>query len=211
VIVAFKRRSGTEVSMCVRALLAVSLLTVVVVVAGCAGESRYVTADEVTDELNAEFSDTDFRLMANEIADSFVRCPAVGGQETPPRVAMLGIKNSTSEYINTDNIADKIMLALMRTGKVQMVDRAILGDVTRELKLSESGFVDPQFYKSFGMAASADLLMTGELTSIEKREGRKTLMWYRLSVRLVDVETTTVVCMEEKEIKKESVRGIFGM
>ena len=196
--------------MFARAFLVVSLLCAFSVLTGCAGESRYVSADEVTNELNAQFSDTDFRMMANEIADSFVRCPAVGGRENPPRIAPMGIKNSTSEYINTDNIADKIMLALMRTGKVQMVDRAILDDVVKELKLSESGFVDPKYYKSFGMAASADLLMTGELTSIEKREGRKTVMWYRLSVRLVDVETTTVVCMEEKEIKKESMRGLFG-
>jgi hypothetical protein len=91
------------------------------------------------------------------------------------------------------------------------VDRAVLQDIQKELKLSESGFVDPEYYKSFGKAASADMLLTGELTSIEKREGRKTLMWYRLSMRLVELETTVVVWMDEKEIKKESLRSIFGM
>jgi uncharacterized protein (TIGR02722 family) len=177
---------------------------------GCAGSSRYVSPDETT-QMGAGFSDTDFRMMADEMADSMVRSKSVGGQETPPRVALLSIENKTSEYLDTDAIADKIILAVMRTGKAHMVDRKILAEIQKELKLSESGFVDPQYIKSFGKAASADLLLTGELTSIEKREGRTTLMWYRLSMRLVDPETTLVVWMDEKEIKKESMRSIFGM
>ena len=188
----------------------VSLVAVAAVLGGCAGQSRYISPDDTT-QVNAEFSDTDFRMMANELADSMVRSDGVGGHETPPRIALLNITNKTSEYIDTNAIADKIILAVMRTGRAQMVDRAILDQIQSELRLSESGFVAPSMYKSFGKAASADMLLTVELTSIEKREGRTTLMWYRLSMRLVDLETTLVVWMDEVEIKKESTRGIFGM
>lgn len=188
----------------------VCALGTLLVLSGCAGQSRYVSPDETT-QMGADFSDTDFKMMANELADSMVSSPAVGGLATPPRIALLNIENRTSEYIDTNAIADKIILAVMRTGKAHMVDRATLSDITKELKLSESGFVDPGMYKNFGKAASADLLLAGALTSIEKKEGRKTLMWYRLSMRLVELETTVVVWMDEKEIKKESMRGIFGM
>lgn len=184
------------------------LIFLSLVLFGCAGSSRYVSPDEVN-QFDDKYSETDMRMMGQEMAASIVANKEIAGRETSCTIGLLHIDNRTSEYIDTDAIADKIMVALLKTGKVKFVDRKILDDIFKELGLSSSGFIDPSQIQKAGKALSANYFLTGQLESIHKEDRRQSLTFYRLSMRLVNTETTEIVWADEKELKKLKTKGIL--
>lgn len=174
---------------------------------GCAGTGPYVVEGEVS-EFDDKFSDTDMKMMAEEMAQSILRIPAIGGYEGIPTLAIDKIELKTQgEHINTEMITKKIMYALLNTGRLQFVDREIWDEISTELKLSQSGLMDQERAKK-AKFIGADFLLTGELSSIVKVSGRTRMTFYSLSMRLTDVETTAIIWAGEKEIKKQHTQSI---
>jgi hypothetical protein len=154
--------------------------------------------------MGAEYSDTDMRTMAQSMYNSLqTRLVNIRPPESPtPVVALLRVDNKTTEHIDTDMISDKLQVELLRAGTLRFVDRKRIKDMAAEFDLGGSGFIDPEKAKSAGKALGADYFLYGELGSIKKSEGRTKLMYYRLSMKLTDVETDEVVWAEDYEVKK---------
>jgi PBP1b-binding outer membrane lipoprotein LpoB len=82
----------------------------------------------------------------------------------------------------------------------------------------ESGRVDPNLIRQFGKQIGADAVMYGNLRSIEKERqrslesgGKKTEdVYYKFTLEVVNIETSEVIWMEEKEIRKSKKTGLFG-
>jgi uncharacterized protein (TIGR02722 family) len=170
---------------------------------GCAGKSVYVAPGETT-QMGADFSDTDMRTMAQSMYNSLQeRLVKIRGADAPvPVVALLRVDNKTSEHIDTDMIADKLQIELLRAGTLRFVDRTRIRDMAKEFDLGASGFINPDMAKSAGKALGADYFLYGELGSIKKAEGKTRLNYYRLSMKLTDVETNEVLWAEDFEVKK---------
>jgi uncharacterized protein (TIGR02722 family) len=188
-----------------------ALLFAVPFVFGCAtGRSAYVDTS-VVDEKGAQFGDTDMKLMAEEIVSQLLQAPFLERVEKPASISIVGINNETSEFVNTDEIADKIMVALINSGSgaFEFVDRQMLEETMKEFELGTSGIVSTEEATRLGRAAGVDFLMTGALSSITKVDRKEDQRFYRLSVRLVDVERNTVAWVSEKEIRKVAKKGVL--
>lgn len=61
-----------------------------------------------------------------------------------------------------------------------------------------------------GKQVGADYLLFGDIASIVKRAGRDTDVYYKFTLNLVDVQTGIIEWTDEKEIRKEARRPIFG-
>lgn len=172
-------------------------------VLGCAGKSVYVAPGETT-QMDAEFSDTDMRTMAQSMYNSLQSRLAriMPADAEVPVVALLSIKNKTSEHIDTDMVADKLQIEMLRAGTLRFVDRTKIKAMAHEFDLGGSGFLDPASAKSAGKALGADFFLYGELGSIKKREGKTHLNYYRLSMKLTDAETNEIVWADDYEVKK---------
>jgi uncharacterized protein (TIGR02722 family) len=180
-------------------------------VLGCAtGKSAYVDPNTV-DEKGAQFGDTDMKLMAEEMVSDLMQAPFLERVEKPASISIVGIANKTSEFVNTDDIADKIMVALIRSGSgvFEFVDRSMLEETMREFELGSSGVVSTAEATKLGRAAGVNFLMTGSLSSITKIDRKEDQRFYRLSVRLVDVERNTVAWVQEKEVRKVAKKGVL--
>lgn len=182
-----------------------------VAAAGCASKSVYVPAGETT-QMGAELSDTDIRDMAQAMYNSLQsRLVTIRGADAPVAVvALLEVRNKTSEHIDTDMVADKLQIELLRAGTMRFVDRTRIMDMSAEFDLAESGFIDPAKAKSAGKALGADYFLYGEVGSIKKTEGRTKLNYYRLSMKLTDIETNEVLWAEDFETKKMYTKPGFG-
>lgn len=172
-------------------------------VSGCSGKSVYVAPGETT-QMDADFSDTDMRTMAQSMYNSLQSRLAnlMPAEAEVPVVALLSIKNKTSEHIDTDMVADKLQIELLRAGTLRFVDRSKIREMAHEFDLGGSGFVDPSRAKSAGKALGADYFLYGELGSIKKSEGKTQLNYYRLSMKLTDAETNEIVWADDYEVKK---------
>lgn len=172
----------------------------------CAG-TRYITPDTVT-KYDSKFSDTDLNIMSSYMAESLGSSDVIAGEEKKV-MGLLHIKNKTSEHINSDGIADKLMVNLLKTGKVKFANRENLKELIEEQRLSAMGVVDESKAKEIGNLYGIDYFLSGFIESIEKKSSRSELTYYRLSLKLTNVETGEIVWADEAEIKKKSSKHIM--
>ena len=195
----------------VRNRLPAGLLVVAVTsLCSCSGSSVYVPTASVTQ--TGTFSDTDMRMMATAMYASLQkRLAAIAPMDSvkPPVVALVHLNNKTSEHIDTDAIADKLQIEMMKAGSLRFVDRSKLQEVSKEYDLGGSGMINPETAKKAGNVTGADFLLTGDIGSIVKSSGREQINFYRLSMRLVSVETDELVWADDFELKKSSTKGIL--
>jgi hypothetical protein len=142
---------------------------------------------------------------------SLVQYPGIANGRRPV-VQVSKVANRTSEHIDTKSISDKIRTALINTGKVRFT---AVSDVNREMLdnldyQSSSGVVDPKTAKRAGKQVGADYLLFGDIASIVKRAGRESDVYYKFTLNLVDVQTGIIEWTDEREIRKQATRPIFG-
>jgi len=116
------------------------------------------------------------------------------------------LKNSTSEHIDMQSLADKIQTQLVNTGKFAFVDRAARQDVAEEYEYQQSGYVNPSVAKGPGQQAAPDYILTGDLASIVQRVGGDEFIYYKMTAKLTNIRTGILEWTDEKELKKKFVK-----
>lgn len=187
-------------------ILPVCLCALLLFSSSCA-TSSYVRVDEVT-EWDYSFSDTDMKLVAEKMVYSISSADIKGGTGKP-KLAFLRIGNRTSQHIDTEAIGEKIMVALLKLGKVNIVDRELLSNMAKENALVNLQRIDVCDAVQLGKLVGADYFLAGDIMSIEKTSGTKTIAYYKLTLRLVDVNTSLIAWADEMELKKISKKGYF--
>jgi len=173
------------------------------------GTSIYQDTNTV-DTRTAGVSDTDIKMLTDEIINDLLVHPAITRMELPVTISLLRIVNNTSEFVDTDAlIGDKIITSLIRNGAgtFEFVDRDLVDAAIQEAELGSSGLVSQDEATQLGRMAGARLLMTGELTSIRSADSRTDQRYYKLNLRLVDTERNTIVWINEKDIRKATQKG----
>lgn len=194
-----------------KALQCFLLVCLLCAMISCAGQSVYHDAGETT-QMGADFSDTDHRMMATYMYSSLQsRLSKIMSPDAPtPVVALLRVDNRTSEHIDTDVIIDKLQINMIKAGTLRFVDRSRIQAHAQEWDWGSGGMISSESVKQAGNVLGADYLIAGDLTSIKKYEGRTQLSYYRVSLRMLDVETTEVVWADEYEIKKKAKKGLLN-
>jgi penicillin-binding protein activator len=189
----------------------VVLLTAALMAGACArGPSiRYGDPTKV-ETLTDEYGSTDLQGISERMVQSLVRHPVIMNGDRPV-VQVSTVKNKTTEHIDTKTLTDKIRTALLKTGMVRFT---AVSDASRELSdtldYQRSGAVDRKSAKRVGKQVGADYILVGEIDSIVKSDGRRSDVYYKFNLNLVDVESGLIEWADEKEIRKESTRPLVG-
>lgn len=173
------------------------------------GTSTYVSTTS-TAQISDKFSNTDLRIMSQEIHNSIInRLDVIRRNfDQTPVIALIGIRNNTTEYIDTEDIADKLQINLIQAGSLRFVDRSVLNDMIKQFDLKTTGLMDPNSAKEAGRVMGNDLFLIGDLTSIVAQDRRTRETFYRLSMRLIDAETNEIIWADESEVKKQTRRNM---
>jgi len=178
----------------------------VVALAGCANKTVVsygdATAVETTD---INFGSTDLQKVATQMTESLILSPVVGTltADTRPIVFVERIKNKTSEHIDTESITDSISTKLLRSGKFRFVDMGRVAAVREQLNYQQNGgMVNPSKAIAFGKQVGAQYMLYGNLASIVKSTKDKTDVYYKFTMRLMDLESGLVEWADETEIRK---------
>ena len=183
--------------------LVFATLIVAISIMGCgSGSSVYVREDTVTKTMT--YNDTDLKQLAEQMVSSLLRSDEVRSG-AKPKIWVMDIKNATSEYIDGQGILDKISVALIKSGKVRLVDRSILEKIAHEKMRVDLSRIDVEDAVKLGKVAGADYVLTGNLMSIEQKDSGmftdKKMVYYKFTMRLVGMDSE-IAWMEEKELKK---------
>lgn len=187
-------------------IFATTLSIALLALAGCTNKSvvRYgdATAVETT---NVNFGSTDLQKVASQMTDSLLLSPVVGTltENSRPILFVERIKNKTSEHIDTESITDSLSTKLLRSGKFRFVDMARVSSVREQLEFQQnSGMVDTSKAIAFGQQVGAQYMLYGNLASIVKSNKDKSDIYYKFTLRLIDLKSGLVEWADETEIRK---------
>lgn len=181
--------------------------------AGCASKVQYGDAKSV-ETTTTGFGSTDLQQIASKMVDSVLSFPPIVEvtAKKRPVIFVETIKNKTSEHIDTESVTDTISTKLLRSGKFRFVDMTKVEEVRDQLDYqSDSGMVDPSKAVKMGRQIGAEYMMYGNLSSIVKREGDTKDVYYKFTLKLMDLQSGLIEWSDEKEIRKTKEKSLFGL
>jgi hypothetical protein len=174
--------------------------------AGCGGPKAFTKGDyddpTRVELLDDKFNEADMQQMSETIVKAMVSCPYIEKAEKPPVVIVEKVKNKTQEHIDTESLTDMIRTALIKSGKVRFVNKAERGTLEEEYQYNESGAINPQTQKKKGKQIGADYILSGALATNVQEVGKDKFIYYKLTMNLTNLETSTIDCSEEKQVRK---------
>ncbi|MBI4578020.1 MAG: penicillin-binding protein activator LpoB [Planctomycetes bacterium] len=170
-------------------------------------------ADRPYDE---HYGHTDMNRAVERFAGSLLAHPVIKDREDRPVLVTLGIRNRTSEHIDTTAFVDKLETALLKSGKIRLVNREARAGLEEEIAYQNSGRVTEEQRSRLGDQLGATYVITGTFHSIEKEEARQVratrgeLVYYQLVLELTDLASSSIEWKDEVEIVREGRRPIIG-
>ncbi|MGB1464990.1 MAG: penicillin-binding protein activator LpoB [Alcanivorax nanhaiticus] len=194
-------------------LLTIMMLGAALVLSGCASKVDYGDA-QGRETVNTDFGSTDLQMIAAKMVDDMLVFPPIVQltQNRRPVVFVDSIKNKTTEHVDTESITDTIQSKLLNSGKFRFVDMTKVESVRQQLDYqSESGLVDPNTAAQMGRQIGAEFMMYGNFSSIVKREGSTKDVYYKFTLKLMNIQTGIIEWANEKEIRKTKTKSLFGL
>ena len=194
-------------------VLSMMMLGAALVLSGCASKVDYGDA-QGRETVNTDFGSTDLQMIAAKMVDDMLVFPPIVQltQSRRPVVFVDSIKNKTTEHVDTESITDTIQSKLLNSGKFRFVDMTKVESVREQLDYqSESGLVDPSTAAQMGRQIGAEFMMYGNFSSIVKRDGSTKDVYYKFTLKLMNIQTGIIEWANEKEIRKTRTKSLFGL
>ncbi len=179
--------------------------------ASCSTKISYGDATSV-ETTTTGFGSTDLQTIAEKLVDDLITFPPVVQMtsERRPVVFVDKIKNKTTEHIDTESITDTIQTKLLQSGKFRFVDMTTVQAVQEQMKFQmDSGMVDSNKAAAFGKQTGAEFMLYGNMSSIVKRRNDTKDVYYKFTLKLVNLESGIIEWASEKEIRKSSEKTFF--
>lgn len=179
---------------------------------GCA-TTRTIDPDASV-HYDASYDFADKKKIVDHLSDSLLTF--VDGSNVRPVLISYGIGNQTSEHINTSGISDDIRLALVQSGRYQIINETERTSIADEASYQQAGNVPVGDRVIQGRQLGANYILAGTLRSIVKKQPRqirltkRKLVYYSLNLELTDVTTGAVSWADKVEIARESSQPIIG-
>lgn len=196
-----------------RRVLTMMMLGAAVALSGCASSVNYGDA-QARETVNTDFGSTDLQMIASKMVDDMLVFPPIVQltQNRRPVAYVDGIKNKTTEHIDTESITDTIQSKLLNSGKFRFADMTKVASVRQQLDYqNQSGLVDPSTAAQMGRQIGAEFMMYGNFSSIVKRDGSTKDVYYKFTLKLMNVQTGIIEWANEKEIRKTQNKSLFGL
>jgi uncharacterized protein (TIGR02722 family) len=185
----------------------------VLFLAACANKVSYEDAGEV-ETVTTEFGSTDLQQISITLVDSLLTTDHIVKilEGKRPVLFIDGIKNKTSEHIDTESITDTISTKLINSGKFRFVDMTKVESVKKQYKYqTNSGLVNQDTAVKVGRQIGAEYMLYGNLSSIVKRDSKTKDVYSKFTLKLMDIESGIIEWQGEKEIRKQKNKTLFGL
>lgn len=190
----------------------IALLGLAVILGGCSNKVSYGDAQAV-ETTTIDFGSTDLQTIAGEMVDSMMASGSVSyiTREQRPIVFVERIKNKTSEHIDTESITDTISTKMLNSGKFRFVDMDRVESVRDQLNFQNNDeLVNQSSAIQFGKMVGAQYMLYGNLSSIVKKDGSDEDVYYKMTMRLMDLESGLIEWADETEIRKQQSKSLLG-
>ncbi len=172
----------------------------------CSTQVKRVGVDTDID-LSGEWNDVDSRLVAEEITKDVLSRPWYARYSADiaktPVVIVGGVRNDSSEHINTVTFIKDIEAAMVNSARLDVVAGSDQQSLLREERENQDLYVSEETRKRLGNELGADVMLLGTISTIEDVEGRRRVRYYQVDMELIDIETNRKLWIGQKKIKKD--------
>ena len=176
--------------------------------AGCATTVEYGDATS-SKPISTGFGSSDLQQIAATMVDSMLMDEVLQdiSADGPPLLVVDKVKNKTMQHIDTESVTDSIRTKLIRSRKFSFQDRTTEGALNEELAYQQVASKDPI---ASGQQDAPQYMLTSNLSEIEQNQGRLQDVYYKYTMSLRDLKSGRLIWADEKEIRKQKTRSIFG-
>ena len=176
--------------------------------AGCATTVEYGDATS-SKPIDVGFGSSDLQQIAATMVDSMLMDEVLQdiSADGPPLLVVDKVKNKTMQHIDTESVTDSIRTKLIRSRKFSFQDRTTEAALSEELAYQQAAATDPV---AAGQQDAPRYMLTSNLSQIEQDQGRLTDVYYKFTMSLRDMKSGRLIWADEKEIRKQKTRSVFG-
>ncbi len=118
-------------------------------------------------------------------------------EQKKTKIAVVPFQDLSNDTVTTFGkyIAEELTTALFSSGKFNIVERNLLNKVLDELKLAQTGAVDPSSAKELGKITGVDAVVTGTIQDLVNRVA--------VNCRLIETQTGNIFAAASEKITKD--------
>lgn len=185
-----------------------------VLLAACGTRVTRMEVDEVRD-LSGRWNDTDSRLVADAMIRDCLNHTWLPQFSTragrQPDLILGQVRNRSSEHISIETFTKDLERALINSGRANFVASAEERLPLRQERKDQESHALPESRKSPGMEAGADFMLSGSINSIIDQEGKEKVVYYQVTLELIDLSDNRKVWIGDHKIKKFVDRSRFKL
>lgn len=171
----------------------------------CSRQVTRVSPDQQID-LSGRWNDTDSKLTAEALIEQLLTRNWIENYQQEmgkkPVVIVGLITNKSSEHIDSDTYIKDIEKAILNDGRVRLVQAGAKRESLREERADQQDFASKATIKKWGQELGADFILQGDISSIIDSYKKEKVRYYQLNLELTNLETSELVWMGDKKIKK---------
>ncbi|MDR1229109.1 MAG: penicillin-binding protein activator LpoB [Azoarcus sp.] len=188
------------------ALLALSLSACVTTNSPTTGQGQGVSYGDAkaVETVSTDLGSTDIQTTSEKMTQSLLQTPLLQDIVRQRGLLMASpVENKTSEYFDTKLITDTVLSQLQKNGVRYVIAGDEMQNQVDELRRqNQSGLYKKSSTAKVGNMQGAQYRLDGSVSSIVKRGGGVKDVYYKINMRLIEIESGVVEWSDEKEIRK---------
>lgn len=171
------------------------------------GDVSYADPKAV-ETVTTDLGSTDIQVIAEKMTGSLIQHPVIQELIRKRQLLMASpVKNKTSEYFDTRLITDTILTQLQKNGIRYTIESEDMQNQVDELRRqNQSGLYNKSKSVKMGKMQGAKFRLDGSISSIVKKGSSVKDVYYKMNLRLIEIETGIVEWSDEKDIRKQTKR-----
>jgi uncharacterized protein (TIGR02722 family) len=163
---------------------------------------------KAVETVTTDLGSTDIQMISEKMTQGLIQTPEIQTLIKKRQLLMASpVKNKTSEYFDTRLITDTVLTQLQKNGVKYVIEGEDMQNQTDELmRQNQSGLYSKSKTVKMGKMQGAKYRLDGSISSIVKKTSDLKDVYYKMNLRLIEIETGIVEWSDEKEIRKSARR-----
>jgi len=163
---------------------------------------------KAVETVTTDLGSTDIQMISEKMTQGLIQTPEIQTLIKKRQLLMASpVKNKTSEYFDTRMITDTVLTQLQKNGVKYVIEGEDMQNQTDELmRQNQSGLYSKSKTVKMGKMQGAKFRLDGSISSIVKKTSDLKDVYYKMNLRLIEIETGIVEWSDEKEIRKSARR-----
>jgi uncharacterized protein (TIGR02722 family) len=157
-------------------------------------------------DLSGRWNDSDSRMTAEAMVDQILGGAWISnhsGETGKKPVVIVGlVYNKSHEHIDAETFIKDVEKAFINSGRVRLVQAGDKREELRRERAAQQEFASTETAKKWGLELGADYMLNGDINSIVDTYKNEKVNYYQVNLELTDLQTSEVVWIGDKKIRK---------